>query len=89
MAKQKTSYTLRRDRTQEFRRTVRYKNGSTAVLVFQPGVDIELTAEEVAFLKNEIECGMVVVTNRDGKGRQRLTRPAAAPAEELELATAE
>lgn len=68
------SYTLRRDRQQEFRRTIKYESGVTAQLVFKQGVDVELTQEEVDGLESEIACGMIVPTNRDDKGRQRVVR---------------
>jgi hypothetical protein len=68
------SYTLRRDREQEFRRTINYESGVAAQLVFQPGVHVELTQEEVDGLENEIKVGMIVPSNRDDKGRQKLIR---------------
>lgn len=74
------SYTLRRDRHQEFRRTVNYKSGVSAQLVFQPGEHLELTAEEVAGIKADIEAGMIVPSFRDDKGRQMIARQVAVEA---------
>ena len=68
------SYTLRRDRNQEFRRTIKYESGVSAQLVFQPGAHLELTAEEVAGLKKEIDSRMIVPSFVDDKGRQRIIR---------------
>lgn len=64
-------YTLRRDRTDPFRRTVNYKSGESAQLVFSADRDIELTDEEVAALEKEINVGMILLSDRDAKGRQR------------------
>lgn len=71
------SYTLRRDRNQEFRRTINYESGVSAQLVFQPGAHLTLTAEEVAGLKKEIEARMIVPSFVDEKGRQRIVREVA------------
>lgn len=68
------SYTLRRDREQEFRRTINYLSGASAQLVFQPGQHVELTQEEVDWLAKEIEHRMIVPSYRDDKGRQKIVR---------------
>ena len=68
------SYTLRRDREQEFRRTINYESGVSAQLVFQPGKHVELTQEEVDGLAKEIENRMIVPSLTDDKGRQRIVR---------------
>lgn len=60
------AYTLLRGRTQPFRRTV-----ASRLLVFEPGVDLELTAEEQEQCADLIANGMIVPSDRDAKGRLR------------------
>lgn len=74
-------YTLRRDREQEFRRTITYDNGTAVQMVFNRDTDVDLTQDEVDFLETEIDAGMLVPSNRDEKKRQRLTRDQMKPVE--------
>lgn len=78
MAKSKNVLlTLRRDRELPFRRTVTVgKDGSTKQLVFEPGVDLELTEEMAAQVQDLIDSGMIVPADRDAKGRLRVPRSA-------------
>ncbi len=68
------SYTLKRGRESQFRRTIRYESGVSAQLVFSPDQHIDLTQEEVDGLRKEIACGLIVPSNTDDKGRQRVVR---------------
>lgn len=71
-------YTIRRDRKLPFRRTVTYnagkKNEKQAQLVFEPGVDLELSKEELAQCQDLIDSEMIVPADRDAKGRLRVAR---------------
>lgn len=70
--------TLRRDRDTPFRRTVTVgKDGSNKQLVFEPGVDLELTEEMAKQVQDLIDSGMVTLADRDAKGRLRVPRQAA------------
>lgn len=84
MAKKKTPFTLMLGRTQPFRRTVHYgsgKNAKSAQLVFEPGVDVDLDAEELEQCEDLIATGLLVPADRDAKGRLRMSREAPAGAE--------
>lgn len=58
-------------------------------MVFEADEDIELTEEELGHLENAIKSGVIVPTNRDGKGRQRSTRVAPSPEAADEIAKLE
>lgn len=72
----KAVYTLRRGREQAFRRTVSLskpgrKESEAVQLVFEPGVDVELSEQELQQCHDLIDVGMIVDATRDSKGRLR------------------
>lgn len=83
MAKKKESavYTLCHGRKEPFRRTVNYSGDKSAMLVFEPGVDVSLDATELEQCQDLIRNGMIVPADRDAKGRLRITRVSNAESE--------
>lgn len=79
-------YTLMLGRMQPYRRTVTYNAGKKsekqAQIVFEPGVDVELTTEELDQCQDLVDVQIIVPANRDAKGRLRVSR-------ELEAANGE
>lgn len=68
-----TLYTLRRGREQPFRRTVTL-GGNQVQLVFEPGVDLDLSPDEIVQCQDLIDNQMIVPATRDAKGRLRVVR---------------
>lgn len=74
------SYRLKMGHNTTFRRTIDpsaekkadAKKSEAYQLVFEPGQDYELSAEELAGLEKEIETGLLVPTDKDEHGRQRV-----------------
>lgn len=91
-----TAYGLRFGHPNIFRRTIQIGKGANATrfqMVFEPNVPYELSDEEVAALKPEIEDGIIELWN-DGKQRRRpaATAPtsnATAQVEALQVENAE
>jgi hypothetical protein len=68
-----TLYTLRRGREQPFRRTVTLGDKQVQ-LVFEPGVDLDLSPDEIVQCQDLIDSQMIVPATRDAKGRLRVVR---------------
>lgn len=74
------SYRLKMGHNTTFRRTIdpsadkpeKKKDGEAYQLVFEPGQDYELSDEEAAGLEKEISTGLLVPTDKDEHGRQRV-----------------
>lgn len=74
MAKKKEPYSLRPGRVEPFRRTVSQQNGKSVQIVFEQGVDVDLSADELEQCRDIVESGMIVPATRDAKGRLRVPR---------------
>lgn len=78
-AKTAGQYGLKYGHPTEFRRTVTIGEGDSAQrvqLVFQPNAPLELSDEEIAGLKKEIDGGLIVPWVEDEKGRRKPNSPA-------------